>query len=123
MSHAREYDEYIHQPTIDVSEDPLEYWKNEGRFPNIKKIVPKYLCIMGTSVPSERLFSQAANILTPRRNRITPENLKKFFFLSKYDKNDWNLSRYINCLKEFKLFKLIFVFFQLLSGVYVHIFF
>ena len=86
-----EYDTYISEPVVDDSVDPLAYWETEERFPKLRKLALRYLIIMGTSVPAERLFSQASNILSLKRNRLTPENLSKFLFISKCSEEDFQL--------------------------------
>lgn len=55
-SATMEYDAFIQLPTIDLHCDPLEYWKNETRFPNLRNLALKYVCILETSTPSERIF-------------------------------------------------------------------
>jgi len=42
----------------------------------------KYLCICGTSVPSERIFSSAGHISNSLQNRLLPENISKLVFLA-----------------------------------------
>ena len=41
----------------------------------------KLVSILGTSVPSERLFSSAGNLITNKRNRLLTENVDKRLFL------------------------------------------
>ena len=48
-------------PNFDMDSDPLS------------SFAKKYLCICGTSVSSERLFSQAEYIVIPLRARLTPD--------------------------------------------------
>lgn len=91
-----EYDSYISVPVMDEKVDPLMYWQDEERFQNLRILAKKYLCVMGTSVPSDRLFSQASNILTLKRNRLDKETLGKFLFISKCPKEDFDLPRWVN---------------------------
>lgn len=55
----------------------------------LKDIALKYLSIIATSVPSERLFSRAGNIITENRNRITSEHLQYLLFLNSLSVEDW----------------------------------
>ena len=42
----------------------LDWWKAQHvNFPHLLKVFQKYLHVPGTSVPSERMFSLAGNIL------------------------------------------------------------
>jgi len=43
----------------------------------------KYACIPATSVPSERIFSKAGQIVSQRRNRLSPKNVDVLIFLNK----------------------------------------
>jgi len=61
----------------------LVWWEKEGSaYPKLQKIAPKYLILQGTSVPSERVFSKAGNIITKKRNRLEGENASSLIFLS-----------------------------------------
>lgn len=70
-------------PVKDKSADPLAWWKgNQSTFPHLSQLARKYLCIPATSVPSERLFSVAGNIVTDKRGRLKPSNVNMLCFLS-----------------------------------------
>ena len=76
----RRYEEY---PPVSIDTDPLGWWEHEEqKFPNLKCLARKYLCICGTSVPSERLFSRGGNIVNAQRNRLSPEHVSMLIFLS-----------------------------------------
>lgn len=62
-------------------ECPLKYWQNYSQSP-LSKLAKRYLTIIATSVPSERLFSRAGNIITDLRNRLTGEHLQQLLFLN-----------------------------------------
>ena len=61
-----EFRSYRKDPVLDEDlEDPLGYWKiNRFKYPNLIKLVKKYLCIPATSTESERTFSNFDNLLT-----------------------------------------------------------
>lgn len=83
---------YLNQPMIDRKENPICYWiKFASVYPTLSVIAKKYLAIVGTSVPSERLFSRAGNILTDSRNRLSPDHLQALLFLSSLPLKNWQL--------------------------------
>ena len=62
--------------------DILEFWRvNEKQFPSLAKVVKKYFCIQASSSSSERTFSASGNIVTPRRNKLDPENVNLLVYL------------------------------------------
>ncbi|XP_011408502.2 PREDICTED: zinc finger BED domain-containing protein 1-like [Amphimedon queenslandica] len=74
---------YFEEPIIPRSSNPLLWWKeNQHRFPRLMQIAKKYLCIPGSSVPSERLFSKAGQLVSERRNRLKPKNIDLLLFLN-----------------------------------------
>lgn len=83
---------YLDQPMIDRKESPIRYWlRLASVYPTLSVIAKKYLAIVGTSVPSERLFSRAGNILTDSRNRLSPDHLQQLLFLNSLSIKDWQL--------------------------------
>lgn len=78
-----EYDEFLAQMPVQLTVNPLTWWQgNYGRFPLLQKLARKYLAIPATSVPSERVFSAAGNIVTAKRSCLLPENVDMLIFLS-----------------------------------------
>lgn len=70
--------------SISVDSDPLLWWKtNESAYPLTAKLAKRYLAIPATSVPSERVFSTAGDIVTASRSALTAENVDKLIFLAK----------------------------------------
>ena len=78
-----EIEQYFKLPVINRKKDPLLWWKqNCQAFPMLEKVARVYLCTVATSVPSERLFSKAGELISARRNRIKPKNINMFLFLN-----------------------------------------
>jgi len=89
-----DFKNYLNQPVEDLQKcDPLKYWNyhKDTSYKNLKTLAYRYLCIVATSVPSERLFSLAGNIVTPIRNRLSGERLHKLLFLKSLDKHFWDI--------------------------------
>ena len=61
---------------------PLEWWSSHRHaFPNLVTMAQKCLGIVTSSVPSERLFSTAGNVVDAKRAALLPENMNKLVFL------------------------------------------
>ena len=74
---------YFEEPNTSRSSNPLHWWKNNAsRFPRLHKVASKYLGVPGSSVPSERLFSKAGQLVSERRNRLKAENIDMILFLN-----------------------------------------
>lgn len=55
---------------------PLEWWKtNSARYGHLVPLALKYLCIPGSSTPSERTFSVAGLTLNKLRSALSPEHV------------------------------------------------
>jgi len=86
-----ELKQYLSQPVIHESADPIDYWKmSQHVFLKLYSIAIKYLSIVAT-VPAERLFSKAGNIKTNLRNRLTGKHLSSLLFLDSVGECDWNM--------------------------------
>ncbi|XP_011405235.1 PREDICTED: zinc finger BED domain-containing protein 1-like [Amphimedon queenslandica] len=80
-----EVDKYFKTPVLQRTEDPLNWWKENSQvFPQLAPLARKYLSLLATSVPSERLFSKAGELVSLKRNRLKPKNVNMFLFLNKY---------------------------------------
>ena len=94
--HVDEITSYLALPKIHHDDCPLMWWKtNKTRFPVLSKLAKKYLAIPATSTPSERLFSEAENIMTIKRTQLAPNMLENLVFCKK----NWCLVREIFLLK------------------------
>lgn len=76
-----EFQGYFSRPRTDG--DPFKWWAEHGRqsFPLMSELAFKYLIVPGTSVPSERVFSNANNIITQKRNRLANTTAHRLIFL------------------------------------------
>jgi len=64
--------------------DPYLWWlNNKSQYPVLHKLAIKYLHIPATSVPSERLFSDAKNLITPQRTRLDSYLVNQLMFLKR----------------------------------------
>ncbi|XP_059916026.1 E3 SUMO-protein ligase ZBED1-like [Gadus macrocephalus] len=75
---------YLAASGIAVDGDPLTWWKsNECKYPHIAKMARCYLAVPGSSVPTERVFSTAGDIVTAKRSTLSPDNVDTLVFLKK----------------------------------------
>ena len=89
---------YIQEPDIvNVSEfDPIVWWRGRiACYPCLSETVKYMFCVPATSVPSERVFSTAGNIVTKKRSRLNPANVDILLFLNH---NKYSVSN--NLVKE-----------------------
>lgn len=74
---------YLTHKMANRQENPNEWWRNQScAYPNLLKVYQQYCCIVGTSVPCERIFSKSGDLISGRRARLKPEKVKKLMFLN-----------------------------------------
>ncbi|KAJ4922467.1 hypothetical protein JOQ06_019562 [Pogonophryne albipinna] len=74
---------FLAEPLIPRKADPLEWWRVRALvYQNICTVMKTRLCIVATSVPSERVFSKTGQIITDRRNRLSPSKVRELVFLN-----------------------------------------
>ena len=79
-----ELNAYLAEPCTSTTSDPLDYWRcHSEQYPVLKTLARKYLSMQCTSVPSERLFSTAGQIVSERRSRLLPSKVQQILFLNK----------------------------------------
>lgn len=81
---AVEVQRYLAEPNIGRSEDPLQYWERQKLiYPHLYRLAVKYLCTPASSVPCERVFSKAGEVVSKKRTRLSPKTVEKLMFLNK----------------------------------------
>uniref|UniRef100_A0A3B1JBH7 BED-type domain-containing protein n=1 Tax=Astyanax mexicanus TaxID=7994 RepID=A0A3B1JBH7_ASTMX len=84
-----ELNKYLDVPALSLSEDPLHWWKsNERDFPLLARLAKRYLCIPGTSVAAERVFSTAGDVVTAQRSCLSSEHVDQLIFLLAHASSD-----------------------------------
>nr|XP_022910666.1 zinc finger BED domain-containing protein 1-like [Onthophagus taurus] len=85
----KEMDKYLEEPLLarkdiyGVIQDPLVWWHQRKHiYPNLFQIMKKRMCVMATSVPCERIFSKAGQIVSEKRERLTTNKIAQVVFLS-----------------------------------------
>ena len=85
-----EIQHYLNLPELPTLEEygPFAWWAtNKAQYSILHKIAIKYLSIPATSVPSERLFSDANNLVTSQRTRLDSSIINKIMFLKRNRKH------------------------------------
>ena len=79
-----EVTEYLKEDKITFNLNPFEWWlSKKSKYPILTKIARIYLAAPATSTPSERLFSDAGNLLSEKRTRMDSELFKRIMFLKR----------------------------------------
>ncbi|XP_044014118.1 E3 SUMO-protein ligase ZBED1-like [Aphidius gifuensis] len=88
-----EIKQYLNQQLWPRQTNPIQVWKDQLKpsFPGLYPLAMMYLSVPCSSVPSERINSQAGDIKTVTRNRITGEHLNELLFLSSLTLEQWGL--------------------------------
>ncbi|KAE9525614.1 hypothetical protein AGLY_014141 [Aphis glycines] len=85
---------------ISHNQDPLLWWKyNEKKYPVVSQMAKKYLSVIATSVPCERLFNEAGQVITKRRNQLSPDRVNQLLFFNSNLKEK-NISENVMILKN-----------------------
>lgn len=83
---------YLKTSVCEFSKNPLQIWEQlASTCPLLSKLARKFLSLVASSVPSERLFSKAGQTLTQQRNRLKGKKLSKLLFVQSLDKKSWDL--------------------------------
>ena len=75
---------YKNVEPISLQSNPLEWWRDhESEFPTLSLLAKTRLHVPGTSVPSERVFSTAGDIVSAQRAALSGEHVDMLIFLKK----------------------------------------
>ncbi|XP_078682098.1 E3 SUMO-protein ligase ZBED1-like [Branchiostoma floridae x Branchiostoma belcheri] len=79
-----EMHKYKSLPRLKSTDDVIAFWQGKGEeLPLLSKQARKYLVVPGTSVPSERVFSTAGDIVSAERSKLDPDSVNMLLFLNK----------------------------------------
>ncbi len=84
-SHANESEESVFQKywkTTNISVNALEFWKTNNEFKKLATVARKYLTVVSTAIPMERVHQLQESQLVDRRNCLEPENVNVILFLN-----------------------------------------
>lgn len=77
-----EMDKYLSESLLPRLSDPLQWWDQRKLiYPHLYKLAMARLCIPGSAVPCERIFSKAGQVMTEKRNRLVTNKLSKLLFV------------------------------------------
>lgn len=76
------YQLYESLPKPKLTNDVLQYWRQrENDLPIMAKLAKNVLCVVGSSVASESLFSDTGYIISECRNRLLPVHAQELSFI------------------------------------------
>ena len=78
-SYSQEFRKYIMEEVMKLKKgsDVLMWWKSNSRkYPNLSRMARDYLAIPGTSASSERIFSSGKELISDRRNSLSPDTIQ-----------------------------------------------
>lgn len=74
---------YSEEPLLARSSNPLLWWQNWALiYPRLTQLMLERLCLVATSVPSERIFSKMGQIISERSSRISPSKAQQLICLN-----------------------------------------
>ncbi len=75
-----EVKQYLDAPPLPLTDDPKCHAQ---AFPLLSKLAQRHLCVPGTSVPAEWVFSMTGDIISSQRSCLTSEHADHLLFLKK----------------------------------------
>jgi hypothetical protein len=81
-----EINEYFNLAQEPERTDVINWWKtHENSFLCLSNFAFDILCIPATSVPSERIFSKAGDLITKKRNKLSENSIRSVMCLSSFN--------------------------------------
>ncbi|XP_072392331.1 zinc finger BED domain-containing protein 4-like [Diabrotica undecimpunctata] len=78
-----EVQRFLEDEILPRNENPLNWWReHKYHYPTLSIIAQEKLCALASSVPCERLFSKAGQVLNERRTRLSDKKTKMLLFLN-----------------------------------------
>ena len=82
----RELKSFEAERKLDPNDDPFQWWRNRKlKYPLLSQLARKYLAVMGTSTPAERVFSKMGRVLEKKRLGMKETLFSSLMFLSDCD--------------------------------------
>lgn len=80
---------YLRMNNAPRTTEPIGWWISVGKelYPRIYEVAKKVLVIPATSVPSERVFSTAGEVLSKKRCSLADDNASALIFLKENSKS------------------------------------
>jgi hypothetical protein len=73
--------QYMESDAIDFASNPILYWEQQSKqFKELGILATRFLSVSATSVPSERIFSKAGQIISNRRANLKSKNANFLIF-------------------------------------------
>jgi hypothetical protein len=86
---AWELEKYSIEAVEPLGSDPLLYWKSRSQsFLKLARVARVALAIPASSAPSERLFSDAGQVISDRRSRLQGSTVAAVLFLESHFLNN-----------------------------------
>ncbi|CAG8786743.1 15771_t:CDS:2, partial [Dentiscutata erythropus] len=70
VDYTDELEDYLSASIEKKNIDILLWWKSQVTYLNLTRMAQDYLAIPATSAPIERIFSNATDLITPKRNNL-----------------------------------------------------
>lgn len=78
-----EVERYLEDELTDQQKNPLEWWReSRGIYPCMSVIAQEIMCVLGTAVPSDRMFTRSGFALNLRRNCLSSDEVRILTFLN-----------------------------------------